>query len=110
MKLRDEFETPVGDGQAVLTILRALGFEVSFRYEKYREEFAAADAVIAIDETPLGVFVEIEGGETAIITTAAHLGKSPADYVTASYRTLFAAHRDGHGDGEHMVFPDPPHA
>jgi adenylate cyclase class 2 len=110
MKLREEFETPAGDGQALMTILRALGFEVSFRYEKYREEFAAAEVVIAIDETPLGVYVEIEGSETEIELTAQLLGKGPADYVTASYRTLFAAHRGGHGGGEHMVFPDPAQA
>lgn len=110
MKLRDEFETRVGDGQALMTILRALGFEVAFRYEKYREEFAAAEVVIAIDETPLGVFVEIEGSEAEIHLTARHLGKSPADYVTASYRTLFVAHRESHGGGDHMVFPDPAQA
>jgi adenylate cyclase class 2 len=110
MKLREEFETPAGDGQALMTILRALGFDVAFRYEKYREEFAAAEVVIAIDETPLGVFVEIEGSETEIEHTARHLGKGPADYVTASYRTLFAAHREAHGGGDHMVFPDPAQA
>jgi adenylate cyclase, class 2 len=107
MKLRDEHETVVGNGPVLMTILHALGLDVCFRYEKYREEFAAGDAVIAIDETPVGVFVEIEGSETAIHRIAGGLGKSPADYITASYRTLFVAHRAGTGvPGEHMVFPD----
>ena len=55
------------DGQALLTILQALGLarlvplrEVSARSSR------SADVVIAIDETPVGVFVEIEGGEAHI--------------------------------------------
>src|SRR6478672_10857661 len=40
MKLRDEFETIVGDGTLLLRIFEEVGFHVWFRYEKYREEFA----------------------------------------------------------------------
>ena len=54
MKLREEHETVVADGDTLLTILHELGLHVWFRYEKYREEFAAEDVVIAIDETPVG--------------------------------------------------------
>ena len=64
---------------------------VWFRYEKYREEFSAEDVIIAIDETPVGTFVEIEGGEEHIHAAAAALGKTPADYITDSYRTLFSS-------------------
>ena len=63
MKLRDEFETIVGDGVLLLRIFEELGFHVWFRYEKYREEFSHEDVIVAIDETPVGVFVEIEGSE-----------------------------------------------
>lgn len=89
VKVREEHETVVADGEVLLTILRELGWSVWFRYEKYREEFAAEDVVIAIDETPIGVFVEIEGSEDHILQTAAMLGKTPNDYVTASYRSLY---------------------
>ena len=38
MKLREERETVVSDGETLLYIFRQIGFEVWFRYEKYREE------------------------------------------------------------------------
>jgi adenylate cyclase class 2 len=91
-KVREEHETVVADGEVLMTILAELGWRVWFRYEKYREEFAAEDVTIAIDETPIGVFVEIEGGESHIAHIAAALGKTPDDYVTASYRTLYVDH------------------
>ena len=61
MKLREELETVVGDGPLLLNILEELGFRVWFRYQKYREEFALEDVIVAVDETPVGTFVEIEG-------------------------------------------------
>src|SRR3982751_6955173 len=45
MKLREELETVVGDGDVVLRVLRELGLSVWFRYEKYREEFAHEDVI-----------------------------------------------------------------
>ena len=105
MKLRDEFETVVGDGVLLLHIFEELGFHVWFRYEKYREEFSHDDVIVAIDETPVGVFVEIEGSEQGITTMADALGRTPADYVLDSYRGLFLQHRDAHGlTGSDMVF------
>ena len=87
------------------TILEELGLHCWFRYEKYREEFTNDDVVIAVDETPVGVFVEIEGGEDAIHETARALGCTPADYITDSYRFLFLQHRDANGlAGHDMVF------
>ncbi len=105
IKIREEHETVVADGAALLSILESLGLHVWFRYEKYREEFSADDVVIAIDETPVGVFVEIEGGEVAIHGMARALGRLPSDYITDSYRFLFLQHRDANGlAGHHMVF------
>jgi adenylate cyclase class 2 len=105
IKIREEYETVVSDGAVLQTILEELGLHVWFRYEKYREEFTADDAVIAVDETPVGVFVEIEGGEDAIHQIASDLGKRPEDYITDSYRLLFLQHRDANGLGGHdMVF------
>jgi len=105
MKLREEHETVIADGETLLTILQELGLHIWFRYEKYREEFSAEDVIIAIDETPVGIFVEIEGGEEHIHQTAAALGKTPQDYITDSYRTLFLQHRSALGLADKdMVF------
>ncbi len=105
IKVREEHETVVADGAALLAILESLGLHIWFRYEKYREEFEADDLVMAVDETPVGVFVELEGGESAIHATAQALGKTPADYLTDSYRFLFLQHRDAHGlTGHDMLF------
>jgi adenylate cyclase class 2 len=88
-KVREELETVVGDGAVLLRLLEELGFRVWFRYEKYREEFALDDAVVAIDETPVGIFVEIEGSDPTIAAIARGLGRGPSDYILDSYRGLF---------------------
>lgn len=97
MKLREEAETVVADGLMLMHVLEELGFHVWFRYEKYREEFAHEDVTIAIDETPVGTFVEIEGSEHGIHHTAASLARNPTDYVTDSYRGLYVKHCESNG-------------
>ena len=107
MKAREEIETVVGDGSILLRVLEELGLHVWFRYEKYREEFAHEDVIVAIDETPVGIFVEIEGGEQGIATMAQALGRTPADYILDSYRGLFLQHRDAYKlTGPDMMFPE----
>jgi adenylate cyclase, class 2 len=107
MKMREEHETVVADGQVLERVFSELGLRVWFRYEKYREEYAAEDVTIAIDETPVGTFVEIEGGEQGILMMTAALGRTPQDYILDSYRGLFVRHRDTFGfSGDHMVFHD----
>lgn len=107
MKMREEHETVIGDGEVLQHVFEELGLHVWFRYEKYREEFAAEDVTIAIDETPVGTFVEIEGGEQGILAMAQALGRSPADFILDSYRSLFVSHRDKFGlHTDNMVFSD----
>jgi len=107
IKIRDEHETVVADGEVLRHVLEELGLHVWFRYEKYREEYAAEDVTIALDETPVGTFVEIEGGEPGIHAMTQALGRSTADFILDSYRGLFVQHRARHGfDGPHMVFPE----
>jgi len=91
-KLREERETIVSDGETMLYVLERLGYTVWFRYQKYREEFGSLDAIVALDETPIGTFVEIEGSEKAITEIAAALGRTERDYIVDSYRGLYVHH------------------
>jgi adenylate cyclase class 2 len=105
VKVREELETVIGDGEVVLRVFEELGLHVWFRYEKYREEFSHEDLIVAIDETPVGIFVEIEGSEEGISAMAKALGRSPADYILDSYRGLFLKHREELGlTGHDMLF------
>ena len=109
MKVREEVETLIGDGETLLRVLHEIGLHVWFRYEKFREEFAHEDVIVALDETPVGVFVEIEGCERGITRMAEALGKAPDDYVLSSYRGLFLANRERLGlDASDMLFADLP--
>ena len=63
---------------------------------------------IAVDETPIGTFVEIEGTEAGITATAAALGRTTADYILDSYCALFLKYREALGfRGADMVFDEP---
>jgi adenylate cyclase, class 2 len=96
---RIEIETTVSDGKKLDAILRLLGYAPTFRYEKFRAEWAEkkhagekgkhGNGVIVVDETPVGNFCEIEGPPRWIDTTAKKLGVTPADYITKNYATLF---------------------
>lgn len=107
MKLREEIETSVGDADTMLRLLGALGFRPWFRYQKFREEFRSADVVVAIDETPIGTFVEIEGTETGIDAVAKTLGRTRSDYILESYYGLFDAWRRSTGSAARDMLFDP---
>jgi adenylate cyclase class 2 len=105
MKVREEVETVVGDGDVLFRVFEELGLHVWFRYEKYREEFSHQDVIVAVDETPVGVFVEIEGSEEGITEMTVALGRTPDDYIRQSYYSLFLEHREQSGVvGRDMVF------
>ena len=106
-RLRDELETVVSDGSVLVRVLQELGFHIWFRYQKYREEFALDDVIVAIDETPVGTFVEIEGGARGIADMAEALGRGPTDYLLDSYRSLFVRYCEQSGrSATDMLFDD----
>jgi adenylate cyclase class 2 len=90
-KKRDEYEFHADDLNACLAVFGGLGYHPSFRYEKYRTEFARGGerGCITLDETPIGLFLELEGPPRWIDAAAKTLGFSPADYITASYTELY---------------------
>lgn len=90
-KTRVEIETSVSDGGKMEAILRALRFEPTFRYEKFRAEWADGKGHVVIDETPIGNYGEIEGPARWIDRTAKTLGIERADYITDTYAGLFFA-------------------
>ncbi len=88
-KIREERETPIPDPDALLAILEASGFEIAWRYQKWRTEYALGRVLATVDETAIGCFVELEGEPAAIDAEAAGLGFSPDRFLTATYRELF---------------------
>jgi len=88
-KVRVELETRVANGDQTDSILRALGFEPTFRYEKYRAEWSDGTGHVVLDETPIGNFGEIEGAPRWIDRTARALGIARSDYITRTYAPMF---------------------
>jgi adenylate cyclase class 2 len=76
-------------------MLERLGYLPGFRYEKYRTKFATAGepGIITLDETPIGVFLELEGAKYWIDHTAGRLGFALSAYSTASYAALYSDFR-----------------
>jgi adenylate cyclase class 2 len=84
---------------ACLAVFAGLGYQPSFRYEKYRTEYqrAGEPGHATLDETPIGVFIELEGPPRWIDSTAKLLGFSRADYITLSYFALYSIWCGEHG-------------
>jgi adenylate cyclase class 2 len=108
VKAREEIEVDVDSAELAEALLRALGYLPCFRGQKYREEYVLDDARIAVDETPMGAFIEIEGSIEAIDRVAALLGRSRSNYVLESYPGLYRAWCETRGIADtDMVFKSP---
>jgi adenylate cyclase, class 2 len=106
-KSRPERETTVGSARIFGSILGQLGFKPVFRYEKFRTEWKGAnpEAAVTFDETPIGIFIELEGPAGWIDETARILGFDDSEYVTESYGTLYQRWCESNGvQPSHMVF------
>jgi len=107
-KIRREYESEVSDGEAMLDVIRGLGMEPAYRYQKYRSTFRAGATLITLDELPIGNYVELEGAREEIDRLAAELGYSREDYISADYRTLHkqrVQQESGGDEPAEMVFP-----
>jgi adenylate cyclase, class 2 len=92
-KVREEREVDVSDAGEAEAILAGLGLQPRFRYDKRREEWNCEDCVVALDTTPIGTFVEIEGDPTAIRKLIARLGLDFREAIPYSYAELYQRRR-----------------
>lgn len=107
-KEREEIEYRIKDAGRFARLLRRIGMRPWFQYEKYRTKYRTKEPRFSIDldETPIGVFLELEGPRRAIDRTARALGYSSDDYITASYLELYKAECFRKGSKvANMVFP-----
>lgn len=93
VKIREEREVEVSDAAEADAILRGLGLERRFRYEKRREEWDYAGCLVALDETPIGDFVEIEGPPPDIRKLIAELALDSTEAIPYSYAELYLRRR-----------------
>ena len=107
VKVREERETRVADAQELAAILAGLGLSRKFRYEKKREEWDLGSCVVALDHTPIGDFVEIEGPPRDIRRALARLELDSAMTLPYSYARLYRdRRRENPALPEDMVFTD----
>jgi adenylate cyclase class 2 len=103
VKAREEWQTPVEDGVAMLAVFERLGYEVAIRYQKYRALYMIGEVIASVDETPLGCFVELEGAPAEIERLAGEMGYEPGSFEVRSYLEI---HRDQGNRGD-MLFDGP---
>jgi adenylate cyclase class 2 len=105
-KVREESEVFVSDGDEAARILEGVGFRPAYRYQKYRSTFDLPGVHVALDETALGTFVELEGDASAIDRAAEALGRGPRDYLKETYRELQERHAAARGvPAGDLLFP-----
>ena len=96
-KHRVETETEVQDGEAMSVIFTRLSYSPAFTYEKWRTEYADETGHCVIDETPIGLFAELEGPEEWIDAMGRKLELDPSELITLSYGRLFEEWRAATG-------------
>jgi adenylate cyclase, class 2 len=107
VKSREEIEFRVDDLESAHLVLLRLGYGPRFIYEKYRTEYAlpGEDGVVTVDETPIGLFAELEGPEKWIEKVSKLLEVADTSYITDSYGALYVRHCQKEGmTPANMVF------
>ena len=108
-KSREELETEISDARVMGAIIERLGLGAVFHYDKYRTEYRQPGraGVAVLDETPAGVYLELEGTAQWIDRAARKMGFAEDDYITASYVRLWLEWCEWRGAGAgDMVFSD----
>jgi adenylate cyclase class 2 len=106
-KTRIETESLVEDCEALAEIFSQLGYIPVFRYEKFRTEWERDEGHLVLDETPIGIWAELEGPPVWIDAMLEQLGIAPALQSTASYGTLFMHWKEETGSpAENLTFDE----
>jgi adenylate cyclase class 2 len=98
VKRQREEETEVSDADALASILEALGYRAALVYEKRRATWKLKDTEVVIDELPFGLFLEIEGEESAILEVERLLDLQDAEAEHSPYPELTLRHGTKKGE------------
>jgi len=110
-KHRVETETYLSNGQALADVFASIGLVPAFHYEKWRTEWEdpklEPPAHCVLDETPLGIFAELEGPGDWIDQLTQILGIPPEAQLTTSYGRLFEQWKEQTGsDAQNLTFAE----
>ncbi len=106
-KERVETETDVTEPDTLATVFIELGYGPVFRYEKFRTEFTDGQGELLLDETPIGIFAELEGTPEWIDAALERLEVSRDLCFTDSYGRMFLDWRDRSASAaENMTFEE----
>jgi adenylate cyclase class 2 len=104
VKVRSEYETRVNEPEAMRSILEHLGYRAVTRYQKKREEWRIGGIVVALDNTPMGDFVEFEGDGAEKLSE--RCGFAAEDAERRTYVELYSDYRRKNPDApEEMLLP-----
>jgi len=106
-KSRIETESQVEDYAAMEEIFAQLGYGPVFKYEKFRTEWETAEGHLLLDETPIGVWAELEGPPEWIDSMLERLGVTAEGCTTESYGKLFLGWKERMGSpAENLTFEE----
>ena len=87
-KIREEYETEIKNERHLRKILKSLGLQPVFNYQKYRTVYRKKTLKVCLDETHIGNFIELEGEKNKIVQFAEALGFSKNEFIKLDYVQL----------------------
>ena len=106
-KTRIETESAVEDGDALAEIFAQLGYAPVFRYEKFRTEWEMDGGHLVLDETPIGIWAELEGPPRWIDAMLEELSVAEELRTTESYGKIFLRWKEETGSpAENLTFEE----
>ncbi len=106
-KTRIETESVVEDGDAMAEIFLQLGYSPVFRYEKFRTEWEWEAGHLVLDETPIGIWAELEGPPAWIERVLQDLQIGRERCSTQSYGAMFLRWKEETGSSvENLAFDE----